>query len=229
MALDRTDWSERMSRRTEQMSKQARRDSARTARLETVRKEQRRSSRRRKTVIVAASVTVLGLVGGGSWAAVGASDSGSSSQDKVALTGLQTYSGLARDHVTGPVTYPQTPPVGGAHAGVWQNCGVYSAPVPNENAVHSLEHGAMWITYRPGLPAPQLAALLKDVSGEPYALVSPYPGLPSPIVASVWGVQLELDSASDPRLKSFVNTFKSGTQAPEPGGECTGGVGSPQG
>ena len=115
MALDRTDWSERMSRRTEQMSKQARRDSARTARLATVRKEQRRSSRRRKAVIVAASVTVLGLVGGGSWAAVGASDSGSSSTDTVALTGLQTYSGLARDHVTGPVAYPQTPPVGVGH------------------------------------------------------------------------------------------------------------------
>ncbi|NMM22097.1 MAG: DUF3105 domain-containing protein [Phycicoccus sp.] len=179
--------------------------------------------------MVAASVTALGLVGGGSWAAVAGSDSGSSSRDTVALTGLKTYSGLARDHVTGPVAYPQTPPVGGAHAGVWQNCGVYSAPVPNENAVHSLEHGAMWFTYRPGLPAPQLAALLKDVSGKPYALVSPYPGLPSPIVASVWGVQLKLDSASDPRLKTFVNTFKSGTQAPEPGGECTGGVGAPQG
>ena len=218
-----------MSRRTEKTSRQTQRDNARTARLELARRQQRRGSRRRKAVMVAASVTVLGLVVGGSWAAVGASDSGSSSRDTVALTGLQTYSGLARDHVTGPVAYPQTPPVGGAHSGTWQNCGVYSAPVPNETAVHSLEHGAMWITYRPGLPAPQLAALLKDVSGEPYALVSPYSGLPSPIVASVWGVQLKLDSATDPRLKSFVTTFKSGTQSPEPGGECTGGVGTPRG
>ena len=86
----------------------------------------------------------------------------------------------------------------------------------------------MWITYHPGLAAPELATLLKDVSGQPYALVSPYPGLPSPIVASVWGVQLKLSSASDPRLKAFVDTFKSGTQAPEPGGECTGGTGTPQ-
>jgi Protein of unknown function (DUF3105) len=212
------------------MSKQEQRNSARTARLEAVRKQQRHSSRRRTAAIVAASVAVVGaLVGGASWAIAGASGSGSSTQGQVALTGLQTYSGLARDHVTGTVSYPQTPPVGGAHSAIWQNCGVYSAPVRNENAVHSLEHGAMWITYRPGLPPSEIATILGDVSGQPYALVSPYPRLPSPIVATVWGVQLKLSSASDPRLKTFVNMYQSGSQAPEPRGPCTGGTGTPQG
>jgi len=218
-----------MSRKTDKTSRQTQRDSARTARLEAVRKQQRDSARRRKAVIVAASVAVVGLIGGVSWAVVGATDSGSPTQSKAALTGLQTYSKLARDHVTGKVPYPQTPPVGGNHSATWQNCGVYSAPVPNEEAVHSLEHGAMWITYRPDLPASDLTVLLDDVSGEPYALVSPYPGLPSPIVASAWGVQLKLTAASDPRLKSFINTYKSGSKAPEPGGECTGGTGTPKG
>ncbi|MEP7034920.1 MAG: DUF3105 domain-containing protein [Actinomycetota bacterium] len=218
-----------MTRKTETLDRQSKRDSARIARLEAVAKTQRRSARRRIAVTVGASVTAVALVGGTLWTVVGSGDSGSSTQNNVALTGMQTYSGLARDHVDGPVSYPQTPPVGGAHSSIWQNCGVYSAPVRNENAVHSLEHGAMWITYRPGLAAPELATLLKDVSGQPYALVSPYPGLPSPIVASVWGVQLKLSSASDPRLQAFVDTFKSGTQAPEPGGECSGGVGTPQG
>jgi len=218
-----------MSRRTEKTSRQTQRDSARTARLEAVRKQERDSARRRKGIIVAASVAVVAVVGAVTWAVVGANSSGSPAQGNVALTGLQTYSNLARDHVTGKVTYPQTPPVGGKHSAIWQNCGVYSAPVPNENAVHSLEHGAMWITYRPGLAAPELATLLKDVAGQPYALVSPYPGLPSPIVASAWGVQLKLPAASDPRLKSFINTYKSGSKAPEPGGECTGGTGTPKG
>jgi hypothetical protein len=218
-----------MSRKTEKTSRQTQRDSARAARLEAVRKQQQGGARRRKAVIVAASVAVVGLVGGVSWAVVGASDSAPPTQGKVALTGLQTYSNLARDHVAGKVAYAQTPPVGGNHSATWQNCGVYSAPVPNEEAVHSLEHGAMWITYRPDLPASDLAALLNDVSGEPYALVSPYPGLPSPIVASAWGAQLKLTTASDPQLKSFINTYKSGSKAPEPGGECTGGTGTPKG
>jgi hypothetical protein len=218
-----------MSRKAQKTSRQTQRDSARAARLEAVSKQQRQSARRRKAIIVAASVAVVGLVGGLTWAVVGASNSGSPTQGKVALAGLQTYSNLARDHVTGAVAYPQTPPVGGKHSATWQNCGVYSAPVPTEEAVHSLEHGAMWITYRPDLPASDLKALLQDVSGEPYALVSPYPGLPSPIVASAWGVQLKLTAASDPRLKSFINTYKSGSKAPEPGGECTGGTGTPKG
>ena len=212
------------------MSRQEQRDSARTARLDAVRRRQRRSARRRTALIAAASVAVVGtLVGGAAWAIAGASRSGSSTHGTVALTGLQTYSGLARDHVSRTVAYPQTPPVGGAHSAIWQNCGVYSAPVRNENAVHSLEHGALWITYRPGLPPSEIATILDDVSGQPYALVSPYPGLPSPIVASLWGAQLKLNSASDPRLKTFVNTYKSGSQAPEPGGPCTGGTGTPQG
>jgi hypothetical protein len=211
------------------MSRRGQRESARTARLEAVRREQRHREHRRRGLIVAASVAVVALVGGGSWAVIGASGSGSSTQDTVALTGLQTYTGLARDHVTGAVVYPQTPPVGGKHSAIWQNCGVYSAPVHNENAVHSLEHGAMWITYRPDLPAAQIATIVDDVSGQQYGLVSPYPGLPSPVVASAWGVQLKLTSASDPRLKSFINTYKSGSHAPEPGGECSGGTGTPQG
>ena len=210
------------------MSRRGQRESARTARLEAVRREQRHSARRRRGLIVAASVAVVALVGGGSWSIIAASGSGSSTQDKVALTGLQTYTGLARDHVAGTVVYPQTPPVGGKHSAIWQNCGVYSAPVHNENAVHSLEHGAMWITYRPDLPATEIATITGDLSGQPYGLVSPYPGLPSPIVATAWGVQLKLNSASDPRLKSFINTYKSGSLAPEPGGECTGGTGTPQ-
>lgn len=211
------------------MSRQEQRTSARTARLETVRKQQRGKARRRTGLIVAASVAVFAMVGGTLWAVVGSSSSASPTQNKVELTGLETYSGLAQDHVAGPVAYPQTPPVGGAHSATWQNCGIYSAPVPNENAVHSLEHGAMWITYRPGLATSEVSTILDVVSGQRYALVSPYPDLPSPIVASAWGVQIKLTSASDPRLKAFVDKYKSGSLAPEPGGECTGGAGSPQG
>ena len=55
--------------------------------------------------------------------------------------------GLGHNHVTGPVTYSVTPPVGGDHNAIWMNCGVYSQQVPTERAVHNMEHGAVWITY----------------------------------------------------------------------------------
>ena len=67
---------------------------------------------------------------------------------------------LGHDHVPGPVTYAVTPPVGGPHNAIWMNAGVYTKPVPSERAVHNLEHGAVWITYRPNLPADQVAQLV---------------------------------------------------------------------
>jgi hypothetical protein len=146
---------------------------------------------------------------------------------------------LRHDHVTGPVVYSVTPPVGGDHNATWMNCGVYDRPVPNERAVHNLEHGAIWLTYSPSLPASQVSQLraffarqtVLNPSGEGgsrYVDLTPYPGLPSPIVASAWGFQLRLTSPTDPRLQQFVNKFRVSQQyTPEYGAPCTGGVGTP--
>lgn len=146
---------------------------------------------------------------------------------------------LGHLHVTAPVTYSVTPPVGGEHNAVWMNCGIYSQPVPNERAVHNLEHGAVWITYQPSLPQSQVSALRAfaekqsllspaGVAASRYLDLTPYPGLPSPIVVSSWGFQLRLTSAADPRLQEFVSKFRvSHTYTPEYGAPCTGGVGTP--
>jgi hypothetical protein len=143
------------------------------------------------------------------------------------VAGVQTFSNLSRDHVQGTQTYDPSPPVGGAHNQTWINCGIYDQPLPNENAVHSLEHGAVWITYNPDLPAADVETLRGLVRGHRYGLLSPYPGIPSPVVASAWGVQLRVDSASDPRLAAFVAKYENGPQTPEPGASCRGGIGSP--
>ena len=155
--------------------------------------------------------------------------------------GTETVAVQARGHVQGAVNYDRTPPAGGDHSGTILNCGVYDQPVPSENAVHSMEHGAVWVTYRPDLPADQVARVKDTVksryrgSGR-YAIVSPFPGIPSPVVASAWvagtspggtGKQLKLDNASDPRLGEFLDRFVQATDALEPGGTCQGGVGRP--
>ncbi|MEY2583589.1 MAG: hypothetical protein QOE09_3438 [Ilumatobacteraceae bacterium] len=134
--------------------------------------------------------------------------------------GTLTFAPLARRHVDTPIEYPQTPPVGGNHSPTWQNCQYYDTSVPNERAVHSLEHGAVWITYSPNTsPADrQLLSNLADTGD--HILVSQYDGLPSPIVATAWGKQLQLQSVNDPRLKEFVTAFQSGPQTPERGVTC---------
>jgi hypothetical protein len=142
---------------------------------------------------------------------------------------------LPHNHVPGPVTYSVTPPVGGDHNGNWMNCGVYAQPVPSERAVHNLEHGAVWITYQPSLPRAEVNQLRSFESsqsvvagGSRFIDVTPYPGLPAPIVASSWGFQLRLTSPTDPRLQQFVNKFRVSQQyTPEYGSPCTGGLGTP--
>ena len=94
----------------------------------------------------------------------------------------------------------------------------------SEQAVHSLEHGAVWVTYDPDLPAEQVRDLQELAASNGHLLVSPMRGLPSPVVASAWGVQLELGSTSDRRLPAFVARYQQGPQTPEPGAPCSGGT-----
>jgi hypothetical protein len=125
------------------------------------------------------------------------------------------------------VDYDQTPPAGGDHNPVWQNQGFYTEPIRDETAIHTLEHGGVWITYQPDLPQAQKDQIRELVDGQTCVLASPFPDLSSPVVASAWGKQLTLESADSPELERFVQAFRQGPQTPEPGATCTGGVGAP--
>ena len=143
------------------------------------------------------------------------------------LAGLESFPNQEQGHQEGTIGYAQTPPVGGIHNPVWQNCGVYTEPIASENAVHSIEHGAIWITYQPDLPAEQVAQLQNLTRQSSYRLLSPYPGLPSPIVASAWGYQLKVETADDPGLQQFFQRYEQNPLGPEPGATCAGGIGQP--
>lgn len=121
------------------------------------------------------------------------------------------------------------PPVGGVHSPVFQNCGIYDQPVEVKNAIHSMEHGAVWIAYQPDLPDADVETLQDHVRGRSYLLLSPYPDLASEIVLSAWGVQLQLDSAADERIAQFISQYRLGPQTPEFGAACEGGIGRPTG
>jgi hypothetical protein len=140
------------------------------------------------------------------------------------LSGLQTFPGLSHDHLTKgqyPQHYDQSPPVGGPHSPAWLKCQVYAQELPKENAVHSEEHGGVWITYQPGLSAAQVATLQGLAPTNPeFVMVSPYTGQTSPVVVSSWGLQLALPSADDPRLLAFIRTYAGGAQGGEKGVGC---------
>lgn len=121
------------------------------------------------------------------------------------------------------------PPAGGTHSPQWQTCGIYDEPVESKNAVHSLEHGAVWITYRPDLSLDEIETLRDHVRGQSYLLLSPYSTQESAVVLTAWGIQLTLDSVEDERVAQFIDDYRLGPQTPEFGASCDGGVGQPLG
>jgi len=129
---------------------------------------------------------------------------------------------LTNNHVPGAVDYPELPPTGGNHNAVPQQCAVYDAPIATEHAVHSMEHGAVWITYAPSLAENDVQQLAETAGGDPYLLMSPLPGQDSPIVLSAWGRQLSVDTAGDGRVDEFVRAYRSGATTPERGASCAG-------
>jgi hypothetical protein len=143
------------------------------------------------------------------------------------IDGIQSYDYPAgQEHVQTAVAYTESPPVGGPHAPPpdWADCTgtVYDIDIRHENAVHSLEHGAVWITYNPDevsdADIETLAALVENESGR---MMSPYEGLDAPISIQSWGHQLKVDSADDERIKQFADFLTLNSEfTPEPGASC---------
>ncbi|MFQ5578042.1 MAG: DUF3105 domain-containing protein, partial [Anaerolineae bacterium] len=148
------------------------------------------------------------------------------------LEGLVIFPDPGAGHAEGEIDYPSDAPIGGTHSPTWQNCGIYSEPVAVEQVIHSLEHGAVWVAYRPDLPDEQVEILRDAVRRErsrrgPLIILAPKPDLQDPIVASAWRVQLRLENASDARLPLFLGQYQKGPFTPEPAARCSGGVGNP--
>ncbi|WP_082557153.1 DUF3105 domain-containing protein [Modestobacter sp. Leaf380] len=144
---------------------------------------------------------------------------------EVTLAGTEVASyAPGQQHVTTDVDYAETPPVGGPHDASWADCTgtVYDTELRPENAVHSLEHGAVWVAYDPGLATDaDVEALTALVEGRPGTMLSPYPDLGVPVSLQAWNHQLQAGSGTDPAVEAFTTllTFNPDT-TPELGATC---------
>lgn len=202
----------------------------RTAKVEAFKAQRAREKRNRRLGIAGAIVgvvAVLSLIAG----AIIVSYTPPVDPDSISIEGLQEFPDVPANHVAEAVDYEadygMTPPAGGNHAAAWLNCGIYDQEQQNENAVHALEHGAVWVTYNPDEVSGSDLETLRNSVPSTYMIVSPYPGLDSPVVASAWGVQVALDGVSDERLDDFITKYWKAASAPEPGAACTGAITGP--
>ncbi|GIF36416.1 DUF3105 domain-containing protein [Actinoplanes xinjiangensis] len=179
-------------------------------------------------------VIAVGIIGWGVFASVKSDKQKAVPWEEraAAISGLVNFRETNPDlvkgsqHKSGVLKYEQTPPVAGEHNPAWENCNgvVYTEPVPNEHAVHSLEHGAVWITYRPDLPADQVATLAAKVEGKEKTMLSPFPGLSNAVSLQAWGYQLKVDSVDDPRIDEFIKSLRVNASIEGPTALCDRGV-----
>jgi hypothetical protein len=202
-------------------------------RQEKLAEYQKQVAKRRRSKLVwwvagsaVAIVVIGGIVASVVFAPAGRPTLDRGTGDGDGIEGVETFSHTA-NHVEGTVEYEQTPPAGGDHNAYWLNCGVYTEQVPNENAVHSLEHGSVWITYDPAVVTDAEVDELKAKLPSTYTLLTPYEGMDSPIAVSAWNAQLKVDSADDERIDEFIAAYWRSTNAPEPNAVCSGAVDGP--
>lgn len=182
-------------------------------------------------MFVAVGVVAAGIIGYAFWAQRDA-QAVEWPERAAAIDGIVDYRAenpemLTNNHVSGPQQYEVLPPVGGDHNGAWQNCqgDVYDQPIANEHAVHSLEHGAIWITYNPDqLPPDQVSSLAGLVEGADKMLMSPFPELDAPISLQAWGYQLKVNDAGDGRIDEFIRALRVNSSLEGPAARCDGGI-----
>ena len=144
--------------------------------------------------------------------------------DAIAGYDVQKYSqmGLNR-HTNDPVSYEMSPPVSGPHAPNPAPCGLFGAPVPNENLVHSLEHGAVGLLYDPERieldDIKQIEAIAGDFDEN--VLSMPFTQeMEQPITAIAWGHAMPLPRFDEDALREFIDVFAG--EGPESGQTCPG-------
>ena len=123
------------------------------------------------------------------------------------IEGLKTLSYAGGQQQEGKIAYAENPPLGGAYSPLWQKCGAYPAPLYDEYAVHSLERGAVWVTYSPALPAADVVTLRTLLAGYHSWLLSPRATLPTPVVLSAWNAQVQATGVGDERLVAFLERY----------------------
>lgn len=129
---------------------------------------------------------------------------------------------------SGPTDDRDGPPVGGTRGTGYAACdGVaHPDPIPTVDAVGALARGAVWITYDPARTAPTTVNALAviRVTDDDHLMMSPYPGLATPISLQAWGHRLALDSPDDPRFEQFIRALSANPYtAPDPAAGCAPG------
>lgn len=118
------------------------------------------------------------------------------------------------------VNYKSNPPTSGNHWPVPLKDGIYEKEKPDEAIVHSLEHGRIWVSYKPSISDSVKEKLKNLLKGELLVIVTPRTANEYDIALSAWtrldAFNLEngtLNANATKRIKDFISRYRN--KAPE--------------
>ncbi len=125
---------------------------------------------------------------------------------------------LSRDHIpvgSSHVAYNSNPPTSGPHYADPQPCGIYDEEIPDEAVIHTLEHGAVWISFRPDISAELKDALTSLAQRYSKVVLSPRKANESDVAAAAWTRLLKVSASTfNPELlEDFIKAWRN--HAPE--------------
>lgn len=130
----------------------------------------------------------------------------------------QSFENQGRDHIPAGQPhnlYNSNPPTSGPHLAQPADWGVYQTELPDEQLVHNLEHGGIWISYKDVDPdtKTKLEAIGKANPGS--VIVTPRAANDSPIAIAAWTRLEKLTSYDEARILEFIKANKNKSPEPE--------------
>ena len=131
------------------------------------------------------------------------------------------YPDLGREHIPVGAEHPpynSNPPSSGWHYGDTAKLGFYDvdeAPVPDENLIHNLEHGEIWIAYHPRLNGRiEVMEMLRNLADESLVIVTPRLANDSDIALVAWGRVDKWNAPEDGtldtvRIRDFITHYRN--------------------
>lgn len=136
-----------------------------------------------------------------------------------------------------PISYGSNPPSSGTHYGTWAAFRVYDTPIERGFAVHSMEHGAVVISYNCDdceAEVEAARALIDELGPDPVCcsaagcvnpvtrlILMPDPELDVRFAAASWGFTLKASCFEPEVFRAFVDAHRG--RAPE-AGVCADGA-----
>ena len=130
---------------------------------------------------------------------------------KIITPGVE-FPSLGQQHVlpsSTEVVYNSNPPTSGPHYSAAAQSGIYDTEFPDRELIHNIEHGHIWISYRPGLSKEeieQLAVIAKSYGTK--IIMAPRAKDDSPIVVAAWKHVLKLSTVDEVQIKAFINALR---------------------